>query len=144
MAEGNVRAGRSIFFQNQTAQCIRCHAYDDMGGNAGPKLNGVANKLSREELLIALVEPSKRIAPGFGFITLELKNGESITGTYLGESQAGVTIKVGSNPEKTYSEAEIQSKKLASSSMPNQGELLSKREIRDLVSFLSTLNKEEE
>lgn len=144
LAEGNVRAGRSIFFQNQTAQCIRCHAYDDMGGNAGPKLNGVANKLSREELLIALVEPSKRIAPGFGFITLELKNGESITGTYLGESQAGVTIKVGSNPEKTYSEAEIQSKKLASSSMPNQGELLSKREIRDLVSFLSTLNKEEE
>lgn len=143
LAEGSVRAGRSTFFQNQTAQCIRCHAYDDMGGNAGPRLNGIANKLSREDLLIALVDPSQRLSPGFGFVTLELNNGETITGTVMANSDQSVTVKVGSDPEKTYQASEIKSKKLAPSSMPNMGDILSKREIRNLVSFLSTLNRDE-
>src|SRR5690606_21694514 len=41
LAEGNARLGRRIFFENQTAQCIRCHSYDDMGGNAGPALDRI-------------------------------------------------------------------------------------------------------
>ncbi|NVJ86183.1 MAG: HEAT repeat domain-containing protein [Algoriphagus sp.] len=143
LAEGSVRNGRTIFFQNQAAQCIRCHAYDDMGGNAGPRLNGIANRLSREELLIALVDPSARIAPNFGFVTLELSNGETVSGTLLADEKASVSLRTGSGEENTYSIDQIKSKKLAPSSMPAMGAILSKREIRDLVSFLSTLNQEE-
>lgn len=142
LAEGNVRVGRNIFFQNQTAQCIRCHAYDDMGGNAGPRLNGIAKKLSREELLIALVDPSARLAPGYGFVSLKLENGEEVNGTLMEDSEAGVTVKVGAEPEKTYKPNEISEKKIAVSSMPTLAGKLSKREIRDLVSFLSTLESE--
>ncbi|WP_288371140.1 HEAT repeat domain-containing protein [uncultured Algoriphagus sp.] len=143
LAEGNVREGRTIFFQNQAAQCIRCHAYDDMGGNAGPRLNGIARQLSREELLIALVEPSARLAPGYGFVTLELENGETVSGTLENDSAEGVSIKNGQGEIKSYSNAEIKEKKLAPSSMPSMAEMLNKREIRDLVSFLSTLNRVE-
>jgi putative heme-binding domain-containing protein len=143
LAEGNVREGRTIFFQNQAAQCIRCHAYDDMGGNAGPRLNGIARQLSREELLIALVEPSARLAPGYGFVTLELENGETVSGTLENDSVEGVSIKNGQGEIKSYSKAEIKEKKLAPSSMPSMAEMLNKREIRDLVSFLSTLNRVE-
>ena len=32
---GEADLGRRIFFRHQTAQCIRCHSYDDLGGNAG-------------------------------------------------------------------------------------------------------------
>ncbi|WP_297337413.1 HEAT repeat domain-containing protein [Algoriphagus sp.] len=142
LAEGSVRAGRSIFFQNQTAQCIRCHAYDDMGGNAGPRLNGVAKKLSRKELLIALVDPSARLAPGYGFVSLKLENGEQVNGTLMEENEDSVTVKVGSDPEKAYKSSEITEKKIAASSMPTLAGRLSKREIRDLVSFLSTLAEE--
>jgi mono/diheme cytochrome c family protein len=63
---GDVRKGNRIFWNHQTAQCIRCHAYDDAGGNAGPRLNGIADRLTKEQLLEALIEPSARIAPGFG------------------------------------------------------------------------------
>ncbi len=139
LAEGSVRNGRSIFFENQTAQCIRCHAYDDMGGNAGPRLSGIANHLSREELLIALVEPSKRIAPGFGLINIELKSGEKISGILMADQSDSLVVKVGSEPEKTIKKSEIKESKLAMSSMPPMGTILSKRELRDLVSFLSTL-----
>jgi quinoprotein glucose dehydrogenase len=143
LAEGSVRVGRNIFFQNQTAQCIRCHAYDDMGGNAGPRMNGIANKLSREELLIALVEPSARLSPGYGMVTLELNDGQKLTGTLISETAAGITVKVGADPEKLYSMNQIKTSKMAASSMPPMGLALSKRELRDLVSFLATLNSEE-
>jgi hypothetical protein len=32
----------------------------------GPKLNGIASRLKQEQLLEALINPSARIAPGYG------------------------------------------------------------------------------
>ncbi|MDG1277208.1 MAG: HEAT repeat domain-containing protein [Algoriphagus sp.] len=142
LAEGSVRLGRGIFFENQTAQCIRCHAYDDMGGNAGPRLSGIANTLSREDLLIALVEPSKRLAPGYGTIALELNSGEKVSGMLMEDSEEAVVVKIGSEPERKIQKSEVKESKMAMSSMPPMGTLLSKRELRDLVSFLSTLTRE--
>ncbi len=49
---------------------MRCHSYDDMGGNAGPRLNGVASRITRPQILEALIKPSARLAPGFGVVTL--------------------------------------------------------------------------
>ncbi|WP_026970087.1 HEAT repeat domain-containing protein [Algoriphagus terrigena] len=142
LAEGNVRLGRRIFFENQTAQCIRCHAYDDMGGNAGPALDKIGNTLSREELLIALVEPSKRLSPGFGFITVELNSGDKVSGTMMSEDSGSMTVKVGSE-DQVISKKDIKSSQMAASSMPPMGTLLTKREIRDVVSYLSTLRRSE-
>lgn len=142
LAEGSVRRGRSIFFENQTAQCIRCHAYDDMGGNAGPPLDSIGRILSKEELLIALVEPGKRLAPGYGFITVELNSGEKVTGTMMGEKKESMSVKVGTETREILKK-DIKSSQLAASSMPPMGEQLSKREIRDLVTYLSTLRRSE-
>src|SRR5690606_22570606 len=43
---GSVSEGRHSFFRGQSAQCIRWPSYDDLGGNAGPRLNGIASRLS--------------------------------------------------------------------------------------------------
>ncbi len=142
LAEGNVERGRNIFFQNQTAQCIRCHAYDDMGGNAGPALDNIGKTLSKQDLLIALVEPSKRLAPGFGTITLTLVAGDKVTGLLLEDKKDSMRVQVGSEV-KEIAKKEIASTALGASSMPPMGTLLSKREIRDLVSYLSTLKRSE-
>lgn len=142
LADGNIRRGRTIFFENQTAQCIRCHAYDDMGGNAGPALDNIGNVLSKEELLIALVEPSKRLAPGYGTISLEMNSGEKITGTLMEDGKEILKVMVGAE-EKNISRSDIKSSQIAPSSMPPMGTLLSKREIRDLVSYLSVLRRRE-
>ena len=91
---GDANQGRNVFYQNAAGQCTRCHNAGRGGGDVGPRLDNIATQLQRQELLESLVEPSKRIAPGYG---------ENI------------------------------------SSMPPMGALLSPREIRDLVAFLSTL-----
>lgn len=142
LAPGNIEKGRNIFFQNQTAQCIRCHAYDDMGGNAGPALDNIGKTLSKEELLIALVEPSKRLAPGYGSVTLTLVAGTKVTGLLLEDNKESMRVKVGTEV-KEFAKKDIASSALGASSMPPMGTLLSKREIRDLVSYLSTLKRSE-
>lgn len=138
---GDPHKGRQVFFQNQNSQCIRCHTIDDKGGNAGPRLNGVANRISRKQILEALISPSSRLAPGFGMITLKLKDGQNITGILEGESKAGLKLKIGLEPEKVIPNEQIAEKKYAASSMPDMKAILSRKEIRDVVSFLATLKE---
>ncbi|MFC4874007.1 HEAT repeat domain-containing protein [Negadavirga shengliensis] len=140
---GDVRKGRSIFFQHQTGQCIRCHAYNDIGGNAGPRLNGIANELSREELLEALIDPGKRLAPGFGTVTLKLDNDRTVSGVMTAENNTSISLKMGSQPDTVVKKEHVAQRDNAPSSMPDMKNLLTRREIRDLVSFLATLTDTE-
>lgn len=139
---GDAERGRQIFFSHQTAQCIRCHSYDDLGGNAGPRLNGVSSRLSRPQILTALINPSARLAPGYGVITVELKKGQTVSGVLQGEKENSLSVKVGGQPDTLIQKSDIAKRINAASSMPNMQHLLTKREIRDLVSFLSTLKEE--
>lgn len=135
---GNAWRGRAIFLQNQQAQCIRCHGYNNQGGNAGPVLDNIAHSLKREELLESLIDPGKRIAPGYGVVMLTLDNGESISGIFQGEDQRGVRLRKG-GVDEIVAHGRIKEKTLSPSSMPDMKEVLSPREIRDVVSFLATL-----
>jgi quinoprotein glucose dehydrogenase len=139
---GDPERGSRVFFSHQTAQCIRCHSYDDMGGTAGPRLNGVATRLKREQLLEALVTPSARLAPGFATVSLELKDGKKVSGILQGEKAGDITVKVGNKPDTVIHKDQIVKRTNAMSSMPPMGLLLTKREIRDVVSFLATLKEE--
>lgn len=139
---GNEELGRRTFFRNQSAQCVRCHAYDDMGGGAGPPINGVAARLTREQLLEAMIAPSKRLAPGYGVVSLDLDNGTRISGVLGEETDRSIKIKVGNDPDTVIQKSNITNRINAPSSMPDMKHILSRREIRDLVSFLSTLKED--
>ena len=136
---GDINSGRRIFFQSQTGQCMRCHAYDDMGGNVGPSMNGIALKLNRQELLESLIDPSKRIAPGYGMVTLELKNEKRIIGILAEENSQTLLVKRGSEADTLIRKSDVMERKNAPSSMPDMKSLLSRRQIRDLVAYLATL-----
>jgi len=139
---GDAELGGRVFFRNQAAQCIRCHAYDDMGGVAGPRLNGIANKISRRELLESMIDPGKRLAPGFGIVTLELDNGKTLSGILSGETDSRLTLKIGNQPDTVLLKTDVVNRTNAPSSMPDMKQLMTRREIRDVVSFLATLTKE--
>lgn len=139
---GDIDRGRRIFYRNQTAQCIRCHAYDDYGGSAGPRLNGVGARLTREQLLASLVNPDARIAPGFGTVRLDLANGKTVRGILQSENAREFTVKIGDKPDTVVLRADVKNRVDGASSMPAMRNLLSKREIRDVVAFLATLKED--
>jgi putative heme-binding domain-containing protein len=139
---GNPDKGRNLFFRDQTAQCMRCHSFNDYGGNAGPRLNGVAARLSPQQILQALIEPSARIAPGYGIVNVELKSGKSVAGLLQEEKADALIMKFGEKPDTVIHKSDIVKHTTAPSSMPPMRLILTKRQIRDLMSFLTTLKEE--
>jgi putative heme-binding domain-containing protein len=138
---GDPQRGRRIFFSNESAQCMRCHSYDDMGGNAGPRLNGVASRITRPQILEALVNPSARLAPGFGIVTVTLKEGKTVSGVLESEDKNSLTLKGSGQQNTVIPKDQVEKRVNATSSMPEMRFILTKREIRDVVSFLSTLKE---
>lgn len=137
---GNERSGREIFINNASAQCMRCHAVGPYGASeVGPNLGGIAGTLSREQLLEALVDPSARLAPGYGTVMLTLKNGEKISGVLRNETAVELEIQGATAEPIHIPKARIAQRRNTPSAMPPMGEVLEMREIRDLVAFLATL-----
>ncbi|MEL6923699.1 MAG: heme-binding protein, partial [Bacteroidota bacterium] len=138
---GDAKKGARIFYRNAAAQCVRCHLIGDWGGEVGPELSAIGHELSREQLLQSLVAPSMRIAPGYGMVSLTLNDGTTISGVLKKETEEHIHLENGDQKEKV-AKADVKERTALPSSMPNQGLLLSKRDIRDLVEFLSTLKPE--
>ena len=140
MTGGDARRGQQVVIQNPAAQCLRCHAIGGDGAEVGPNLTKIAATLTRDQLLESLIEPNKRIAPGFGTVGITLRNGQRVDGTLREENDKEVVLMVGDPPvERRIPKSEIAERTNPVSAMPPFGAILKPREIRDLVEVLSTL-----
>jgi len=136
---GSVTEGRNIFNYNSTVQCVRCHIVGGEGTTVGPNLKGVASRLTREQLLQALIEPSARISPGYGTTNLVLTDGQEVSGSIISETDDLVQLKTNDAEPLRIPVTRIKSRENLPSGMPPMGSLMSKREIRDVVEYLSSL-----
>lgn len=137
---GDRKEGFNIFNYSSAAECTRCHNLDGRPGGVGPSLKGMGSKLTREQILEALIIPSARLSPGYGTINLKLKDGQEITGILMEEDENEVKIHTSDAAEPLeIAKSRIQSRENYPSAMPPMGEILSKQEIRNLVEFVSGL-----
>ena len=141
LAGGNIARGRDLFVDHPAAACTRCHTVRNAGSDVGPNLTGVASRLTRDQILQSLIDPNATIAPGFGTVSVTLKNGKKIDGTLKEETPTHVVLLAGTpqQTEQRIAKAEIASRTDPVSAMPPIGALVKPRELRDLVAFLSTL-----
>ena len=102
-------------------------------------MNGIATRLPREKLLEALINPGARLSPGYGSVTLELTDGKIVTGILDEENNKTLSVKISGQPNAVISKDQVAKRTNARSSMPEMKNILSKKEIRDVVEFLSTL-----
>lgn len=139
---GDAKRGRQLFFNHAGGQCIRCHMVQGQGGNAGPDLSLAANaaRLSdRRHLLESIMMPSAKIAEGFGTVTLLLATGQVVAGTVKHEDEATVTLITAENKSIRIDRDTIEEQSATKSAMPEMKEVLTLRELRDLVEYLATL-----
>jgi putative heme-binding domain-containing protein len=137
---GSPVRGRQIGTQHPAAQCARCHTIGGgSGADVGPNLAGVGTRLTRQQLLESLIDPSARLAPGYGQVSVTLKNGQKIAGTLREESPAAIAIQDPAGQLQRIQVADIATRTNGVSAMPPMKLLLTPREIRDVVEFLSTL-----
>jgi quinoprotein glucose dehydrogenase len=137
---GDARKGQQVLTQNPLAECTRCHAIRGRGSDVGPELTRIGAALTRDQLLEALTEPNKRIAPGFGTVGITLKNGDRVDGTLKEENDSEVVVLTGTPvAARRIAKTEIAERTDPVSAMPPLGLILKPREVRDLVEFLSGL-----
>lgn len=139
LAGGDIDRGRTLFYESEAAQCVRCHAVWEYGGNVGPGLEGIGKQLSRAELLEALIRPSARIAPGYETLIVTLKDSSAVSGTLLSRNRQGLKLQIGKEDILQISNQDLLETESLPSSMPSAETKLSKREIRDIIAFLESL-----
>ena len=132
--------GRDIFNKHAGVQCLRCHALSGKGGTVGPDLAGAGARLTRELLLESIVFPNKQIAPGFENVAVVLKNGGTRAGVVKSETDSELVLHSLEDGVMRIAKDTIQSRTKGLSAMPEGlDKLMTRRELRDLVEYLSTL-----
>jgi PQQ-dependent dehydrogenase (methanol/ethanol family) len=75
---GDRAAGGEFFFGK--GNCASCHMVSGRGAAIGPDLSNVARELTVDQLRDAMVTPSSRVVPGYGVVSLELRDGRTVRG----------------------------------------------------------------
>lgn len=139
LAGGNPAKGKELFLFS-AVQCVKCHSVDKEGGNAGPDLKGVGNRLKPEAILESLIVPGAVVVPGFGTATVTLKDGSSVTGFLTRKADDGaLTIRKADNTEAQIPADRITQFTPPVSSMPPMGAALTREDLRDIVAYLTSL-----
>lgn len=141
---GDADKGRSLFLNNSAVYCQRCHRLDGQGGDVGPALNGIAADVekTRRYLLEAVVVPNAKIAKGFDTVILLLNDDTTVSGVVKSEDKKQLKLVTAENKELTVLVEDIQRRRTGPSAMPDDlHKKLSRRELRDLVEFLTSLKE---
>ncbi|PAW73396.1 MAG: hypothetical protein B9S33_22445, partial [Pedosphaera sp. Tous-C6FEB] len=140
LAGGDATEGKRVFHEHAGAQCLRCHAVRGEGGIVGPALNGVSKRLTREQLLESIVRPNATIAAGFENATLVMKGGTNHSGLVKSETATELVLDSPEDGKLTLKKADIEKRIRGLSAMPEGvDKLMTRRELRDLVEYLSGL-----
>lgn len=131
------------------ASCVKCHRFAGEGPQTAvsPDLSKVGETRSPRELLEAILDPDKTIAPGYVVYHFQMNDGGSREGLVV--ERTGSTLRLVSDPEKsgeseTVKRQAIRSEReLAASAMPS-GLLDTFREedILDLLAYLLSGGKQ--
>ncbi len=138
---GDAKAGRKVFAEKAEASCIRCHKIAAAGGDVGPDLSHIGTQHDRTYILTSVVLPNAAIAPGYENMLVTLKDGSLVAGIHSAEDGETVTITPLDGSKKvTVKKSEITERTRVPSPMPEGlGDILGKRDLRNLVEYLSGL-----
>lgn len=138
---GNAERGKDIFMNHLAAQCVRCHKVDSKkgGSSIGPNLQSIGLKRNRAHLLQSLTKPQAVITNGYGTISITLNSGTNITGHFRQEKNGVVEIRDLDKKATKVKTTDIKERTPVISTMPPMGLILKKREVRDLIEYLSSL-----
>ncbi len=90
--EGDSRAGKKLFFEMSGLQCRNCHQVHQHGIELGPDLTHIGKKLSRQDLLENILQPSKKIDEKYYTYVVETRSGKVLSGLLIKKDDSGLTL----------------------------------------------------
>ncbi|QDT92847.1 PQQ-dependent sugar dehydrogenase [Gimesia algae] len=118
---GDSREGKKLFFEMAGLQCRNCHRVHQHGKELGPDLTQIGKKLSRQELLENIIEPSRKIDEKYFTCVVLLRSGKVVSGLLLKKDETVVRLKDAKNEVLEIAPHEIESLTMQKKSiMPDQ------------------------
>lgn len=139
--EGGVpERGRQQFHENTKLSCLRCHKVDRAGGEVGPELTTIGKDKDRRYLLESICLPNAQVAKGFETALILSDTGQMFSGIVRSENDAFVDLIQTDGSQVRVPVDEIEARQKGKSSMPEDLiQQMSKRQLRDLVAYLASL-----
>jgi len=141
---GDAERGRSIFKTRAEVSCLRCHRIlqegveNAEGGQVGPNLAGLGQRLTRLELVEAIVDPNRKIPVGFQGTVVILKEGAPLEGIVFEQDEQQLKLRDKDDKVHVIAREDIETTRTGLSPMPTDlSKFLSRADVRDLVEFLS-------
>ncbi len=134
----SIEKGRILF---KDRACFACHSAEQDEDLLGPPLRGIGQRLSREEILTEINEPSKIIKSSMGATRVTKKNGQVLLGRMVGSDEQSVSLMLIGNsivriPRSEISKTEDERKSLMYEKLLNG---LSPEEVNHLMDYLISL-----
>jgi putative heme-binding domain-containing protein len=138
--DGDAGRGEQLFW-SPPAQCGSCHSIGGRGTPIGPDLSNVGKLRSREDLLLSLLEPSRRIEPKYATYAAVTTNGVSLSGLLVRRDEECVVLRDAQNKEITLEADEVEELRPLRASLMPEGQLadLTAQEAADLIEYLANL-----
>ena len=137
--QGNVDHGKTVFAQ----YCQNCHVIGNQGIDYGPALSEIGDKLGKDGMYIAILEPSKGISFGYEGYTIKLNDDSQVTGYILSKTEDEVQLRMYGGRTETYARDQIASIEEMEQSLmfDNLERSMSQDDLVSLVEYLTTLKK---
>lgn len=138
---GDIKAGRELFFTRSSLSCVRCHKVGETGGEVGPSLSQIGLQKDNGYLLEAIVAPDTAIATGFETVVILTEDDENFSGILKSEDDERVQIMDAQGALISIEKDSIVARKKGLSSMPaGLMKYMNRRDLRDLVAYLKSLD----
>jgi putative heme-binding domain-containing protein len=134
--------GRRVFFSDITA-CQRCHVVNGEGIAIGPDLSQIGDKLGKDALLEAILDPNNGIAFGYEAWTVTTTDDEEIYGLIVSETADELAVKDLSGIVHRIAKGRLADRVPSKFSLMPAGlqATMSVKELVDLVEYMSQLKK---
>ncbi|MBX3441200.1 MAG: c-type cytochrome [Planctomyces sp.] len=134
-SQGDEQRGRRLF---ESRACVQCHGSSRA---LGPDLNGVARRFSREDLFVAIADPSRDVSPRYQTTMIATVDGEVYAGLIVYESVDGLVLRNSTNQTFRIESRNIETRRTLNESLMPNGLLkdLGPQDLADLYAYLRSL-----
>jgi len=137
-APGDAAAGKLVF--EGKGGCLSCHSAVRMGGSVGPDLTDVGRRRSLKYLEESIVKPEADVPVRYRGIQVITKAGQTVQGIRVNEDDLSIQIRDTGDNIRSFMKTDVKDIRFDKPSlMPAYGSVLSKKEIEDVVAYLSSL-----
>jgi cytochrome c oxidase cbb3-type subunit 3 len=137
-SSGDVAAGKVVY--ESKGRCAACHAIHDQGGSLGPELTDIGRRRGPESLEESLLKPEADLPANYRAIRVVTRPGETVVGIWLNEDDFSIQLRDTRGNLRSFLKDNLKViRRDTPSLMPAYGSILTKKELEDLVAYLSSL-----